>query len=573
MPVFTFELEDFNKLAGKEYTIEYLEERLPMLGLAWEGVEDGNKIKVEIFPNRPDMLSVEGLARAFAGFDGVQKGLVRHEVKPTNQVVHVDASVKDVRPYIVVATVSNLKFSESSFESLISFQEALHLTHCRYRKKASIGVYDADTVKFPLTYKAIDLDELKFTPLLMEEPRPMTPREILEEHPTGKKFAHLITRKAPLLVDSVGQVLSFPPIINSEETKVTIDTTRVVIDVTGTSLITVQQTLHMIASALADRGGIIEQVTVHYPWNVDGETNKITCPQLEPRTYTVDAEYLIKRSGLSVSPKELKEYLERMRFGVKVERNKSKKTKLRITVPAYRTDIFHPIDFVEDFVIAYGFENIEPEIPSIATIGRESDIEIFTRLLANYMVGFEAQEVMTYVLTNPEACFEQMRLPYNENEVAVIQNPTSQRYTICRTWLLPSLLEVLSVNTHNDYPQRIFEIGDCVRLDPKTETKAVNERRLGYVETHSQVTFTDGKAVLEALMMHLNHEYQLEELDHSTFIKGRAARVYLIDSNGKRKELGVLGEIHPEVLINWGLTNPVVGFELNIEILLEARKF
>ncbi len=573
MPVFTFELEDFNKLAGKEYTIEYLEERLPMLGLAWEGVEEGNRIKVEIFPNRPDMLSVEGLARAFAGFDGVKKGLVQHEVKPTTQEVHVEPSVKTVRPYIVVATVDNLEFTESSFESLISFQESLHLTHCRYRKKASIGVYDADTITFPLTYKAIDLDELKFTPLLMEEPRPMTPREILEEHPTGKNFSHLIKDKAPLLVDSKGQVLSFPPIINSEETKVTINTKKVVIDVTGENLTTVHQTLNMIVSALADRGGTIEQVSVHYPWKVDGKSDTITCPQLEPKTHVIDVAYLVKRSGLNLAINDIKDCLERMRFGVKIQQDQSKKQQLLITVPAYRTDIFHPIDFVEDFVIAHGFENIEPEIPSIATIGRESDIEIFSRLLANYMIGFGAQEVMTYVLTNPTACFEKMRLSFNEKDVAIIQNPTSSRYTICRPWLLPSLVEVLSVNTHNDYPQRIFEIGDCVILDPKSETKAVNHRKLAYAETHSQITFTDGKAVLEALMMHLGHEYHLEELEHPSFIKGRAAKIYLKDLKDETRELGILGEIHPEVLINWGLTHPVVAFELNMEILLELRKF
>ncbi len=571
MPVFTFKLDDFNKLIGKQYDIKYLEERLPMMGLAWEGVEDDNKIKVEIFPNRPDMLSVEGLARAFAGFDQVKVGLPEYRARPTDQLVKVEESVKKVRPYIVVATVSNLEFTETSFESLISFQEALHLTHCRYRKKASIGVYDADTIKFPLTYKAIGLDDLKFTPLLLDEPKEMTPREILQGHPTGKKFAHLVREKAPLLIDSVGQVLSFPPIINSEETKVTIDTKRVVIDVTGESLVTVHQTLNMLVSALADRGGIIEQVTIQYPWEIEGRGNVIITPDVNPPTYTVDVNYLKKRSGLNLPTSKIKQLLERMRFSVKVN-NKSKK--LHVTVPAYRTDIFHPIDFVEDLVIAYGFENITPEIPSIATVGRESDIEIFTRLLANYIIGFGAQEVMTYVLTNPDFCFKKMGLEYNETRVAAIQNPTSQRYTICRTWLLPSMLEVLSNNTHHDYPQRIFEIGDCVKVDKNTETKAVNERRLAYVETHSQATFTDGKAVLEALMMHLGHSYRLEELEHPTFIKGRAASIYLINpDNNEKVYIGMMGEIHPEILLSWGLTHPVVALEMLIEPLLERRVF
>ncbi len=574
MPVYSFNLDDFNELVGKKYTINELAERLPMLGTAWEGIEeDGQRVKIEVFPNRPDLLSIEGLARAFSGFEGIHTGLIHYKTKKSNIEVYVDPSVQNVRPYMVVGKISGVKMTEDILDSLIQVQESLHVTHGRARRKVSIGAHDPKHLKFPLYYKAVGLDDIKFVPLQIGgEDIPegeLTPREILKLHPVGKKYAHLVKDKAPMFVDSEGQVLAFPPILNGELTRVSLDTKELLIDVTGMDFESINIALNILTTAMADRGFEVEQVKVIYPEKAKNNLGTIVTPDLTPKTYKTSKKYIVKRLGIPLSDNELVTLLEKMRFGASID-PKDKDT-LIVQVPPYRADIFHPIDLLEDVAIAYGYNNIKFEIPQISTIGNENPKEIFSRHLAYLMVGYGAIETLTYILTNPETHFEKMNLPPNESEIVIIANPVSQLFTICRSWLLPSLIEALSNNVKNEYPQQLFEINTVVKLDKTVDTGARNEQKLAYVYADDQANFTAGKQTLEGIALHLGLKFTYAEAEHPSFIPGRTAKVFVepTDKNSKKVEIGILGEIHPSVLLNWNIMVPVVAFELSVDTLYE----
>jgi phenylalanyl-tRNA synthetase beta chain len=558
MPTFEFDRDDFCELVGRHYGISELQDRLPMMGVPVEEVLDGGDIfKVEVAPNRPDLVCVEGLARAFASFEGVKTGLRPYNAETSDLELHVDPSVKDVRPYICCAVVENVSLSDDAIASLFNVQEKLHTTHCRDRRKGSIGVYDASGLEFPLQYRAVDLDEVKFVPL--EEMVEMTPSEILTDTPKGAAYAHLVETKAPLLTDKNGRVLSFPPIINSDDTKVTEKTNSVIIDVTGLDLDTAAQALNIIVCALADRGGLIREITIRYTYAVN-KKNVHKNPDLSVKQMTLPLDYVNKRTGESLTADEVKEHLECMGFGCTAK----EAGELIVSIPPYRTDILHMIDFVEDVMISFGFENVAPELPNLATIARENPLETITRHLAHLIVGFGAQELMTYILTSPDVNFTKMSLPVDLASVAVMENPQTNRFTMCRSWMAPSIMEALSQNTGEGYPQRVFEIGDCVALDSTNDSGTRDDRTLCYAEADAKTGWNGIKGILEALDVHLEGvSFELEPSSHPSFIPGRVAKIFV-----EGQEKGILGEIHPQVLRNWGISVPVSLLELKIDFLV-----
>jgi phenylalanyl-tRNA synthetase beta chain len=541
MPVITVDRKDFCELLGKDLSIEEIEDKLPMIGVAWEGREK-DEFSVEVNPNRPDMLSVEGLVRAFSSFIGLKTGLRTYKAEKSLYLVRVDPATKPIRPYIVCATVTGIAMTEELIKSLMQLQEKLHITHCRKRRKASIGVYDLDKIKFPLLYTVKD-PSFKFIPL--EETKEMTLENILKHTQKGKDYAWILKGKDkyPILIGADDVVLSMPPIINSEDTKVDENTENLFIDVTGTDEKTINEILNIVVTSLAERGGRIHEIRIKYP------DREIHTPNLETRMMNLDPAYVNKLLGLKLTNYEMIEYLQKMGFDA-VEIGKEN---LQVIIPCYRTDIMHAIDLVEDIAIGYGYDRFEPEIPKISTIGEETPLEVFSRGLRNLLIGYGLQEVVTFILTNKENCFKKMRM--EEKDVIETANPKTEEYSIVRSWLLPSLMEVLWRNRHREYPQNIFEVGDVVKLDPTSDTGARTMRRLGIMLCHSKANFSEMKSMVESILSNLGiKKYKVEESKLPCFIPGRAAKI-IVD----RKNLGRFGEIHPEVISNWELEMPVAA--------------
>jgi phenylalanyl-tRNA synthetase beta chain len=534
MPVVTLYYKDLENLTGAKK--EKILERLPMLGADVERVEKDH-IDVEFFPDRPDLFSVEGVARAMRGFLNIEVGLKEYPVKQSNVVMKVERSVKPVRPFFVGAVVKNVRFDNFSIESLMQLQEHLHWTIGRNRRKVSIGVHDFGRVKPPFRYLAVE-PSYKFVPLDYSEK--MSMEDILKKHPKGVAFAYILEsfKKYPLIVDSADNAVSFPPIINAELTRVTEGTRDIFIDVTGTDK-NVSIALNIVATALAERGGEIESITV-----VDGK-KKTKMPQLKPVARQLSVEETQKLLGLQLSAKECVLHLRRMRFEAVVRGGK-----INVGVPAYRVDIMHSWDLIEDIAKGYGYDRLVPKFPKSLTMGETHPVQDRKVLVREMMIGLGFFEVITFTLTNEKKNFDMMLTP--RGSATKIKNPISEDQTILRTSLLPNLLGILSVNKHRELPQRLFEVGEVV-------INAKDTLMLAAVSIHARASFAEIRSLIDAVLAELSMKAEITESAHPSFLKGRRADI----TQGKNK-VGVFGEINPEVLANFGLEHPAVGMEIGL---------
>lgn len=260
MPVITFKYQDLKDL-GIDMEKDELINTLPMMSSDIEDFDD-EEIKVEFFPNRPDNLSVEGVARSFKGFINQETGLPKYEVAPSDESVIVDAEVAKIRPYIAFAKIEGVDFTGDKLKYIMDFQENLHWVIGRDRKKVAIGIHNADVVSQPFHYIATPNDENAFVAL--EKDTPMTPEEVLTQHEKGVAYAHLLEDfdKYPLILDKDNQVLSMPPIINGELTKIDENVKNIIVDVTGTDERAVNQCLNIICSSFAEVGGKIKSMEI-----------------------------------------------------------------------------------------------------------------------------------------------------------------------------------------------------------------------------------------------------------------------------------------------------------------------
>ena len=519
-------------MLGKKVSDAELKDRISMIGTDLESMDD-KEIVVEVFPDRPDMLTAAGFAKALSSFMGIKTGLEYYKINKSDYKVKVDKKVDKVRPEMVCAVVKNVKLNELIIQYLMQVQEKLHKTLGRDRRKLSIGVYDLDTIKFPLSYTTKSRS-FKFTPLEMEGEMSVT--KILEEHPKGMDYAHLLEnfKEVPILIDDNQKVLSMPPIINSEDTKVTIDTKNLFIDVTGLDKNVCEQALNILTSAFSERGADI------YSVDVAGKNY----PNLAPREMKLNLNYVNKVLGLSLKENDIKKLLEKMGYGY---------TNNIVKIPCYRADVLSEIDLVEDIGVAYGYENFEPELSDFGCISEENKFEAFKNKVSDILVGFGLLETNTYNLAKKDDQTKNMKVDLKLVEIA---NALNEEYDVLRSWMIPSLLDVFRGNRQYEVPQKIFEAGSVFNPTEKT--------RLGCLICDTKITYTDARQILDALFNALNIEGEYKSTIHDSFIPGRVARVLV-----KGKNVAYIGEIHPEVLGNFELENPVVGFELNLSELFE----
>ena len=543
MPVIRLHYEDLENLTG--VSIERIKERLPLLCADVERMEL-DYMDVEFFPNRPDLFSVEGVARTLKQFLEIAPGLASYSVEKSGIEMIVDASVLNVRPYIVGGVVRNLQFDSMGIESLMLLQEHLHRGLGRNRKNVSVGVHDLAKVKPPFKYLAAD-PSFSFVPLDYEEE--MTMAEILERHPKGIGYRYILEGKDkyPLILDSEGNVLSFPPIINGELTRVTESTEEIFLDVTGLNE-HVSIALNIIATALAERGGEIQSVVLRSPGDSGEEVKETPC--LEPTTMEISVAEANSLIGIELNAEECKKCCERMGLGAGVKNTGT----IEVKIPAYRYDVLHPWDIIEDIAIGYGYDRLKPELPETVVIGEVHPIEEKKTAARKIMTGLGYFEVFTFTLTSERKQFELMRRKEREAEKVTVASPISTEHTMLRCSILPNLLEILAINKHRDLPQRIFEVGPVVMN--------LKERyMLAAVSTHANANFAEVKSVVAAVLkeMGMDDAGVVDSDDGAFFEYGRRADII---KDGKI--IGVFGELHPEVITNFGLDHPVVGFEVDI---------
>lgn len=539
--------KEFSELVGEEFDDEKLDEEASFLGAHWNHVE-GDKWDVEVYPNRPDLLSVEGLARAYRGFFGIDTGLEGYNVNKGDINVEVDESVEDVRPHIGCAVVRDLELSKRMINGLIQLQEKMHETMGRKRDKLAIGLHDLSTIEPPFEYKAVEPEKVSFTPL--EYDTKMQLGEILDEHDKGQKYAWILEEedRYPVITDSEDRVLSFPPIINNQLTEVGTGTTDIFIDVTGKDRETVMKALNIMVTALAERSARIDSV------KVDGEK----LPDLSPSKFELDPDYVREISGLELSKTEIIDRLKKMRFGAKAGK------KIKVDVPCYRTDIMHQYDLIEDIVIAHRYTNIEPELPNVDQVGKKQPIEDISEIVRDSMVGAGALEALTYIHENEEN-ITSMIGKEDDGSYVKVENPLSEEYSAVRHLMFPSLLDVLKQNRHNSYPQEFFETGDVVEIDD-SDVGCSEKRKMAYILSGSEKDFTDAREILQVLERDLGIELEVRAREKRFFRDGRSGEV-LLDG----EEVGFIGEFSGKVRQNWELDMRTAGFELDLERIMEKK--
>ena len=518
---------------------------------AFEKFATDKVIRLDLLADRPDLFDVGGLARALKGYLGLEKGLSAYRVAEGQITIEVDPMMKregTYRPFIECAVVAMPPLDQTSLREIMRLQENLHWGIGRDRKLASIGVYDLDTLKPPIRYTAVDPKTFTFHPL-GKPGVPMSGNQILEEHPKGIAYAHLMQpySRYPILMDSRDLVLAMPPIINSDETKCRIGTERLFVDVTGTEKDPVKNSLNTLVSALIELGGQVETCTIAHP------KESMRTPDLDPRRILVHRDKANRWLGLDLSGKELTDCLLKMRLDVQ-----KKQDAFQVTYPVFRTDIRHEVDVYEDLAIGYGYDNIKPQLVTTLTISRQRPEEQVSQTVREVMLGLGFSEIMSLQLQSLERHFDKFLDQPGELHV-VVGNPKTTEQKILRTHLKTGIMESFFKNRRKQVPQKVFEIGNVIHTDPEAETGTAEYRHLAFAVIGPETGYAEGRMFLDSVLHEMGWAglYQASELP--SFSQGRCATI-----KGEEGLWGILGEFHPQVLNNFGLAYPVTYCELRL---------
>ena len=536
MPVINIVLEDLNRMLKDNLSSADFANIIPKIGADPDEITDSEAI-VEFFPDRPDLLSTEGVARALRAFTEQRLGLIEYEVKSPTTQMFVSSEVLKIRPSISAGIVRGVSLDDIAIKSLMELQEKLHVTLGRKRKKVSIGIHDLSKLEGPFSYDICSPHEPAFVPL--QKDYEMTPQEILEEHPKGIEYAHLLSEfnKYPIIKDSNDEVASLPPIINGALTTITEDTTDVLIDVTGLDDNAVESCLNIVAAALVEREGAIEQIEIKFP-----SENKVA-PSMAPTAHEIENDYLIKLLGFD--PGQFVIFKAFRKCGMEPE---LKGDCWSVKVPAYRADILHPIDLLEEVSIGIGYDEFPEFLPKETLFGKSLESRKREENCREIMLGIGFQEVVTLTLTSKKMLNEYtQRESENETEVA---NPVTEDYHLLRSSILPNLLELLKNNKHRELPQRVFEIGQIVKMH-------TNLQSLAWMQIASKNTFSQARTISDSIALRLRISGETKECDDPIFIPGRSIET----SNGSI--LLKYGEIHPFTLEKFELGYPVIGGEIH----------
>jgi phenylalanyl-tRNA synthetase beta chain len=574
MPKIEVYEDAFFAYAGKKYSYEELEERLIVAKAELDGRDEKTgQIKIELNDtNRPDLWSTAGVGRQLRIYR--EKNIPKYDFFSTpgkpkdygNRVVNIDPSVKDVRPYQIALVASGKAIDEATLKDIIQTQEKLCWNFGRKRRSIAIGVYRNDKLTYPITYRAADPDETMFIPLQMD--RKMSLREITKEHPKGLEYGHIVEEfpRFPYIEDAKGETLSFPPVINSAYTgAVKVGDRSFFIEMTGTVLRDLIVAANIIACDMADAGFTIEPVKMVYPFDTEFG-REIVSPFYFQEPMEVDLAHARKLLGVDFTMDQTLEALTRMGVEAKAldgeggGNAQGKAGRFRVQIPPYRNDFLHEVDVIEDIMIGHGMSSFEPVMPSDFTFGRLTVEEEFARKVRDVMIGMGFQEMLYNYLGSKKDFIEKMEIP--GDEFIQIENPMTENYEFLRASILPNLLNSESVSANAVYPHHIFEVGKVAFLQPEDNSGTVTRNTLGFLSADGVIGFNEVSAHVSAVFYYLSRDYELEELEDPRFIRGRSARIIC-----GGKQAGMCGEVHPQVLENWGIQVPCTCCEIDLDTI------
>ncbi|AFS81477.1 phenylalanyl-tRNA ligase subunit beta [Candidatus Nitrosopumilus koreensis AR1] len=539
MPVVELSYSSLQKLIGKA-SKKQIAESLPFLGLDIES-EDKDLVRIEYSPNRPDYSTDFGIALGMQGLLGLKTGAIKLKIKKSKQyAISVKPDVSKVRPYVTGIVAKNGKVDDKTIKQLMAMQEDLHFGIGRKRKKSSIGIHDLDKIQFPLVYTTVDRKHT-FTPLNSDKELSIT--QILETTDVGKDYGNLLANstKMPLILDANKKTVSFPPIINAAVTTVTTKTKNLFVEVTGINKADAEDMLSVVATILQSAGFSLESV------QISGAKN--SSPKLAERKITVSPALINQTLGLNLNTSKIISSLKKSRLDAS-----AKGKNIVCTIPAYRFDIFGPMDLVEEVALGYGIQNLEPTLSPSQTLGQTNPISLQLKSLSQTMIGLGYLEALNSSLTSKRVLYDMANR--EPNEIISVLDSKSQEHTILRDSILPGLLENLSKNIHESYPQKLFETGTVFSLNDPISEKI----NLSAISAHQDTNFTEIKSVLQsALKTGFGLDIKTKTTEHPSFEKGHCASV-IIDN----QSVGVIGEISSKIIENYKIRVPVVGFEISL---------
>ncbi len=545
MPNITINREYLLKLIGKKIEEKNLEEIIYKLGFEVER-SDLNELTVEITSNRPDLFSAVGLARAIRNFQHINKtfNYSLHKKNLSSALtISVDKTAEKSGLFISGFVIKNILLTDVSLADIFNFSEKLSDTLGRMRKKMSIGIHNLDVIDKDIVF--ILSEDEKFIPLRDNSQRLYS--DVVDNTEKGKLYRTALPKSGlyPILKDSKG-TLALVPIINSERTKVTPSTKNLFIEVTGTSSDLVEKITNILATTFIDIGGDIFGIDVKYTKKTkrypDFDTNNILIPLLQ-----IELELGIEIGFNNIISLANKAGYEAALLGKKI----------RFKVPSYRADIINEQDIIEDICIAYGYDYISPiPVPSILPGALSKNHELFEGL-SYAMVGAGFTESMSTYLTNEQRNFLMMNLDIpQKTDFIKLKDAKSSNLSIARTWLIPSILNVISISKHDKMPQKVFELDMVFKI---YDNKPIESYHLAGICTNSVSNFNDIKSIVESILSVSGFSFSIKETSHKSFIDGRCAAI-IIDGI----ELGIMGELHPIVLSNFGIEEPSIGFEIEL---------
>ena len=539
MPVIELSFSRLQKLIGK-VSKKQISDSLPFLGLDIES-EDKDLVRIEYSPNRPDYSTDYGVALGLQGLLGIKTGSVKLTIKKSkNYSISVKPTVSKIRPFVTGIIAKNGKIDDKTIKQLMTMQEDLHFGIGRKRKKSSIGIHDLDKISFPLIYTTTTKNH-KFIPLNSE--KELSISEIIADTETGKDYGHLLgqSSQVPIILDTNQKTVSFPPIINAAITTVTTKTKNLFVEVTGINKDDAEDMLSVVATILQSAGFSLEHI------QISGAKN--SSPKLKEKTMIVNPSLINQTLGLNLNTSKIIASLKKSRLNAI-----SKGKNIVCTIPAYRFDIFGPMDLVEEVALGYGIQNFEPTMSPSQTIGHTNPISLQLKSLNQIIIGLGFLEALNSSLSSKRVLYDMTNR--DSKKIISVLDSKSQEHTILRDSILPGLIENLSRNIHESYPQKMFETGSVFNLhDPISE-----KINLAVISAHKDANFTEIKSVLQtALKIGFGIQIQTKTTVNSSFEDGHCANIIF---NGN--VIGIIGEIDSKIIENYKIRVPVVGFEISL---------
>ena len=553
MPVVELNINRIKKLISGQVTKKKIIENLPFLGLDIES-QDGDQIRVEYSPNRPDYSTDFGIALGLQGLLGTKKGIFKTNIKKEGKYeIKVNSSVSKIRPFVTGIVAKNGIIDDQTIKQLMNMQEDLHLGIGRKRKKSSIGLHDLDKISFPLTYTTTSRDH-KFVPL--NSTVESTISNILTETDVGQNYGWTLgdSKNVPIIIDREENTISFPPIINAAVTTVTTKTKNILVEVTSIDKDAAEDMLSVVSTILHVAGFQISELKI--------TGGKNSTPKLNSRIIQYEPKLTAQILGLDISISAMITSLKKCRLDA-TQNGK----KIQCVIPRYRFDIFGSMDIVEEIALGYGIQNLEPKLSTSETLGEKSVVTKKLELISKTAVGLGFTEVLNSTLTSENLFVLTNRAQMGSLSLSVLDSK-SQEHTILRDLILPGLIENISKNIHESYPQKIFETGIVFRAPTKYESQ-----HLGVVMAYKESNFSEMKAILQSILktglkLDMTTEFPNEnsntEYGTRIFSKGRFAKILVHDM-----VVGYVGEINSEVLDNFKIRTPVVGFDIDLSLIFE----